>query len=191
MQFEFVWFWYYYSIIGFGIWIEMDGPDGKNGSQSVRVAVNVRPLVTPELLVGCSDCISVTPGEPQVIGRTISCYFWTDVVVYDYCWISVKSSRFIPDLFFCKLGANWFAFFHIWLCVWEYRVSLLSDFWWLRCSPGWCTISWLQCHSFGLWPGIFSFTCFSSMKQLTVHNWFMIVKYVVRMLTMLLVSLHY
>lgn len=44
----------------------MESSDGKNGSQSVRVAVNVRPLVTPELLVGCSDCISVTPGEPQV-----------------------------------------------------------------------------------------------------------------------------
>ncbi|PWA55123.1 P-loop containing nucleoside triphosphate hydrolases superfamily protein [Artemisia annua] len=40
--------------------------DNPNGSQSVRVAVNIRPLVTPELLVGCSDCISVTPGEPQV-----------------------------------------------------------------------------------------------------------------------------
>ncbi|KAJ0571875.1 putative plus-end-directed kinesin ATPase [Helianthus annuus] len=44
----------------------MENPDAKNGSQSVRVAVNIRPLVTPELLVGCSDCISVTPGEPQV-----------------------------------------------------------------------------------------------------------------------------
>ncbi|KAL4566073.1 hypothetical protein LXL04_030183 [Taraxacum kok-saghyz] len=43
----------------------MDGSDVKNGSQSVRVAVNIRPLVTPELLVGCSDCISVTAGEPQ------------------------------------------------------------------------------------------------------------------------------
>ncbi|KAK1406714.1 hypothetical protein QVD17_38322 [Tagetes erecta] len=37
-----------------------------SGSQSVRVAVNIRPLVTSELALGCSDCISVTPGEPQV-----------------------------------------------------------------------------------------------------------------------------
>ncbi|KAL8145413.1 kinesin-like protein KIN-4C isoform X2 [Apium graveolens] len=32
----------------------------------VRVAVNIRPLVTGELAVGCTDCISVPPGEPQV-----------------------------------------------------------------------------------------------------------------------------
>ncbi|GFP89555.1 chromosome-associated kinesin kif4 [Phtheirospermum japonicum] len=35
-------------------------------SQSVRVAVNIRPLVTPELLVGCTDCINVYPSEKQV-----------------------------------------------------------------------------------------------------------------------------
>ncbi|KAL1821827.1 hypothetical protein ACET3Z_016696 [Daucus carota] len=32
----------------------------------VRVAVNIRPLVTAELAVGCTDCITVPPGEPQV-----------------------------------------------------------------------------------------------------------------------------
>ncbi|KAK1369428.1 hypothetical protein POM88_035520 [Heracleum sosnowskyi] len=32
----------------------------------VRVAVNIRPLVTTELAVGCTNCISVPPGEPQV-----------------------------------------------------------------------------------------------------------------------------
>ncbi|KAK6130752.1 hypothetical protein DH2020_035510 [Rehmannia glutinosa] len=35
-------------------------------SQSVRVAVNIRPLVTPELLVGCTDCITVYPAQKQV-----------------------------------------------------------------------------------------------------------------------------
>ncbi|KAL2892982.1 Kinesin-like protein KIN-4C [Bienertia sinuspersici] len=44
--------------------------DGKNAStqdkECVRVAVNVRPLITSELLIGCTDCISVFPGEPQV-----------------------------------------------------------------------------------------------------------------------------
>lgn len=35
-------------------------------SQSVRVAVNIRPLVTAELLVGCTDCITVYPAEKQV-----------------------------------------------------------------------------------------------------------------------------
>ncbi|KAL6995205.1 Kinesin-like protein KIN-4C [Sarracenia purpurea var. burkii] len=41
----------------------MDNPDS---SQCVRVAVNIRPLVTTELLIGCTDCITVVPGEPQV-----------------------------------------------------------------------------------------------------------------------------
>ncbi|XP_077216302.1 P-loop containing nucleoside triphosphate hydrolases superfamily protein [Tasmannia lanceolata] len=38
----------------------------KDLTQCVRVAVNVRPLITTELLIGCTDCITVTPGEPQV-----------------------------------------------------------------------------------------------------------------------------
>lgn len=36
-------------------------------TQSVRVAVNIRPLVTPELLVGCTDCITVYPAQKQVL----------------------------------------------------------------------------------------------------------------------------
>lgn len=38
-----------------------------DSSQCVRVAVNVRPLITSELLLGCTDCISVVHGEPQVL----------------------------------------------------------------------------------------------------------------------------
>ncbi|KAL5207040.1 hypothetical protein ABZP36_031475 [Zizania latifolia] len=42
---------------------------------SVKVAVNVRPLITPELLLGCTDCVTVTPGEPQVqIGHHVFTY---------------------------------------------------------------------------------------------------------------------
>lgn len=37
-----------------------------DSSQCVRVAVHIRPLITSELLLGCTDCISVVPGEPQV-----------------------------------------------------------------------------------------------------------------------------
>jgi len=33
---------------------------------SVKVAVNIRPLITAELQEGCTDCVTVTPGEPQV-----------------------------------------------------------------------------------------------------------------------------
>lgn len=40
----------------------------------VRVAVNIRPLVTAELAVGCTDCISVPPGEPQVICVIVEVY---------------------------------------------------------------------------------------------------------------------
>jgi hypothetical protein len=38
-------------------------------SECVRVAVNIRPLITPELLNGCTDIITVVPGEPQVSYR--------------------------------------------------------------------------------------------------------------------------
>nr|GMD93977.1 kinesin-like protein KIN-4C [Ipomoea batatas] len=44
----------------------MENSDLKDASQCVRVAVNIRPLLTSELLVGCTDCITVVPGEQQV-----------------------------------------------------------------------------------------------------------------------------
>ncbi|KAG9440701.1 hypothetical protein H6P81_020866 [Aristolochia fimbriata] len=44
----------------------METTDTKDTSQCVKVAVNIRPLITTELLVGCTDCLNVTPGEPQV-----------------------------------------------------------------------------------------------------------------------------
>ncbi|XP_071925031.1 kinesin-like protein KIN-4C isoform X1 [Coffea arabica] len=44
----------------------MDSSEVKDTSQCVRVAVNVRPLVTHELVAGCTDCITAVPGEPQV-----------------------------------------------------------------------------------------------------------------------------
>jgi kinesin family protein 4/21/27 len=45
---------------------------------SVNVAVNVRPLITQELLLGCTDCVTFMPGEPQV--RTIP------FLRGPYCW---------------------------------------------------------------------------------------------------------
>lgn len=53
----------------------MENSDTKNGdsSQCVRVAVNIRPLITPELMQGCTDCISVVPGEPQVLISVFLC----------------------------------------------------------------------------------------------------------------------
>ncbi|PKU64923.1 kinesin-like protein KIN-4C [Dendrobium catenatum] len=42
--------------------------EAKSSSQKecVQVAVNIRPLIASELLLGCRDCITVVPGEPQV-----------------------------------------------------------------------------------------------------------------------------
>lgn len=33
---------------------------------SVKVAVHVRPLIGDERVQGCKECVSVTPGKPQV-----------------------------------------------------------------------------------------------------------------------------
>ncbi|GKA33277.1 kinesin-like protein KIN-4C, partial [Tanacetum coccineum] len=63
--------------------------DKMDGSESVRVAVNVRPLVTP---AGCSDCISVTPGEPQV---QIGAHSFTFDYVYNGS--SITSSSIFDD----------------------------------------------------------------------------------------------
>ncbi|GJS69352.1 kinesin-like protein KIN-4C [Tanacetum coccineum] len=63
--------------------------DKMDGSESVRVAVNVRPLVTP---AGCSDCISVTPGEPQV---QIGAHSFTFDYVYNAS--SITSSSIFDD----------------------------------------------------------------------------------------------
>ncbi|XVE55606.1 hypothetical protein DITRI_Ditri03aG0172400 [Diplodiscus trichospermus] len=53
-------------------------------SESVKVAVNIRPLITTELLNGCTDCITVVPGEPQV---QIGSHAFT----YDYVYGGAKS----------------------------------------------------------------------------------------------------
>ncbi|XP_062097683.1 kinesin-like protein KIN-4C isoform X2 [Humulus lupulus] len=56
------------SSFGFSGQVEMENLETKtvDSSQCVRVAVNIRPLITSEVLFGCTDCISVVPGEPQV-----------------------------------------------------------------------------------------------------------------------------
>ncbi|KAH9621896.1 hypothetical protein KSS87_019085 [Heliosperma pusillum] len=47
--------------------VEIDGKSGSSiDKESVRVAVNIRPLITPELLLGSTHCITLLPGEPQV-----------------------------------------------------------------------------------------------------------------------------
>lgn len=42
------------------------GAGAKKAEESVCVAVNIRPLIDIELEQGCQECLSVTPGLPQV-----------------------------------------------------------------------------------------------------------------------------
>ncbi|KAF5471904.1 hypothetical protein F2P56_008667 [Juglans regia] len=46
--------------------MEISEVKNADSSQCMRVAVNIRPLITSELLLGCTDCISVVPSEPRV-----------------------------------------------------------------------------------------------------------------------------
>ncbi|KAK7282893.1 hypothetical protein RIF29_12000 [Crotalaria pallida] len=64
----------------------MENSDGRS-SDCVRVAVNIRPLITSELLLGCTDCISLVPGQPQV---QIGSHMFT----YDYVYGSTGSPSF-------------------------------------------------------------------------------------------------
>jgi kinesin family protein 4/21/27 len=49
-----------------------EAPDAHQQKDSVKVAVNIRPLITVELQDGCTDCVTVTPGEPQVTIRLMA-----------------------------------------------------------------------------------------------------------------------
>ncbi|KAF3329159.1 chromosome-associated kinesin KIF4 [Carex littledalei] len=85
----------------------MEGSD-----DSVKVAVNIRPLITSELLNGCTDCVTVTPGEPQIqIG--------SHVFTYDHVYGSsgAQSCRIfgecvlpLVDALFCGYNATVLAY---------------------------------------------------------------------------------
>lgn len=66
--------------------------NGRNAeaTQCVRVAVNIRPLITTELLQGCTDCITVAPGEPQV--RSCFEFFF---IYWICCLVAVNCSIFM------------------------------------------------------------------------------------------------
>ncbi|RZB69616.1 kinesin-like protein KIN-4C [Glycine soja] len=64
--------------------------ENSDSAQCVRVAVNIRPLITSELMLGCTDCISLVPGEPQV---QIGSHAFT----YDYVYSSGSPSSTIYD----------------------------------------------------------------------------------------------
>ena len=41
--------------------------DESEATQAVQVALNIRPLIPLERVQGCKECITVVPGEPQVV----------------------------------------------------------------------------------------------------------------------------
>ncbi|KAG0482569.1 hypothetical protein HPP92_010653 [Vanilla planifolia] len=65
----------------------MDASDEVKSLQKecVKVAVNIRPLIASELALGCTDCVAVVPGEPQV---QIGAHCFT----YDYVYGSLGTS---------------------------------------------------------------------------------------------------
>ena len=63
---------------------------GKELTQAVQVALNIRPLIALERAQGCKDCISVVPGEPQVI-------FFQSCDSFTHLFVSV-SYDFLPSL---------------------------------------------------------------------------------------------
>ena len=70
-------FWCWSDHFGeFVVRVPMDTPE----KDCMKVAVNIRPLITAELQDGYIDCVTVTPGEPQV---PIYCWHaWFGVI----CW---------------------------------------------------------------------------------------------------------
>lgn len=68
----------------------------------VKVAVNVRPLVTTELLMGCTDCVTVVPGEPQVlISQTMNFTSLREKssIVF-FCLFASLPEKSMKDMFF-------------------------------------------------------------------------------------------
>ncbi|KAF6143481.1 hypothetical protein GIB67_029650 [Kingdonia uniflora] len=85
---------------------------GGSGGECVRVAVNIRPLITTELNDGCTDCTSIVPGESQV---QIGSHAFTFDCVYGNTG-SPPSSLFrdcvapLCDALFCGYNATVLAY---------------------------------------------------------------------------------
>ncbi|RWW68236.1 hypothetical protein BHE74_00024256 [Ensete ventricosum] len=74
--------------------------------ECVKVAVNVRPLITTELLMGCTDCVTVVPGEPQVlIWRNLS--FTFSISGFCFVVLSHRRNRTV------QIGSHAFTFDHV------------------------------------------------------------------------------
>ncbi|XP_041027009.1 kinesin-like protein KIN-4C [Juglans microcarpa x Juglans regia] len=74
----------FFPLASVHIKIEISEVKNADSSQCMRVAINIQPLITSELLLGCTDCISVVPNELQV---QIGSHSFT----YDYVYGGIGS----------------------------------------------------------------------------------------------------
>lgn len=59
---------------------------------SVKVAVHIRPLISDERLQGCKECVTVTPGKPQVLFTA----FWVIIELGSWsCFVSIMGFVFL------------------------------------------------------------------------------------------------
>ncbi len=80
-----------------------DPRDADGGGEcAVCVCVHIRPLVAPELLEGCQECLSVTPGQPQARPCTRA----------QICALALVSSAEGPRVQVCA-GPHSFTFDHV------------------------------------------------------------------------------
>jgi len=56
----------FYIVTTIGRMSTIESQEGPASTESVAVAVHIRPLIEQELDQGCEDCLDVTPGVPQV-----------------------------------------------------------------------------------------------------------------------------
>jgi hypothetical protein len=85
-----------------------DPRDADGGDEcAVCVCVHIRPLVAPELLEGCQECLSVTPGQPQA----------RPCAHAQICALALVSSTEVP----ARPGLRRAALVHVRPCVWRRR----------------------------------------------------------------------
>jgi hypothetical protein len=65
----------------------------------VKVAVQIRPLIPDEKLQGCKDCVSVPPGQPQVLPL-----FPLLLFLFSSFRSCLRKSLFLDGILFNNLG---------------------------------------------------------------------------------------
>ena len=54
----------------------------------VKVAVHIRPLIADERQQGCRECVSVTPGKPQVLTEILRLAATFGSHIFHELWLS-------------------------------------------------------------------------------------------------------